>query len=197
MSASHVARRLAPSGLRRAVELRGAALHQILDVVIPDRIRKEMGLTFGSKLIVITDGSNLLLKPMEEPKIETFKKLIDFVSSLTEEEADTKREGLTEEQKAIFDLLRKPELSDPEKKKIKEIAIDLLEELKKDKLKVEQWADKTVTAAAVFNAVSKMLFELLPYPTYQTDEVDLKTNLVYEHLKHQYYGGGLSIYGPY
>jgi antitoxin PrlF len=46
-------------------------------IVIPDRIRKEMGLTFGSKLIVITDGSNLLLKPMEEPKIETFKKLIE------------------------------------------------------------------------------------------------------------------------
>lgn len=46
-------------------------------IVIPDRIRKEMGLTLGSKLIVITDGSNLLLKPMEEPKIETFKKLIE------------------------------------------------------------------------------------------------------------------------
>lgn len=37
---------------------------------------------------------------------ETFKKLIEFVNSLTEEEIDTKREGLTEEQKAIFDLLR-------------------------------------------------------------------------------------------
>jgi type I restriction enzyme R subunit len=128
---------------------------------------------------------------------ETFKKLLEFVGTLTAEEADTKREGLTEEQKAIFDLLRKPELSEPEKKKIKEIAIDLLAELKKDKLKVEQWADKTVTAAAVFNAVSKTLFELLPYPTYQTDEVDLKTNLVFEHLKHQYFGGGVSIYGSY
>jgi antitoxin PrlF len=46
-------------------------------VVIPDQIRKKMGLTTGSKLIVITDGSNLLLKPIEEPKIDVFKKLID------------------------------------------------------------------------------------------------------------------------
>jgi antitoxin PrlF len=46
-------------------------------VVIPDRIRKEMGLTTGSKLMVITDGTNLLLKPVEEPKLEVFKKLIE------------------------------------------------------------------------------------------------------------------------
>ncbi|MGD9201066.1 MAG: AbrB/MazE/SpoVT family DNA-binding domain-containing protein [Chitinispirillia bacterium] len=46
-------------------------------VVIPDQIRKKMGLTTGSKLIVITDGSNILLKPIEEPKIDVFKKLID------------------------------------------------------------------------------------------------------------------------
>lgn len=128
---------------------------------------------------------------------ETFKKLIEFVNSLSEEEARVKREDLTEEQAAIFDILRKQALSEKEKKKVKEIAIELLEELKKEKLKVEQWSEKSVTAAAVFNTVSKTLFETLPYPTYQTDEIDLKTNLVYEHLKHQYFGGGMSIYGQY
>ena len=46
-------------------------------VVIPDKIRKEMGLIPGSKLMVITDGSNLLLKPVEEPKMDVFKKLIE------------------------------------------------------------------------------------------------------------------------
>lgn len=128
---------------------------------------------------------------------ETFKKLIDFINSLTEEEIDTKREGLTDEQKAIFDILRKPNLSKSDKEKIKEIAIELLEELKKDKLKVEQWADKSVTAAAVFNYVNKTLFEILPYPTYETDDIDQKTNMVFTHLKQQYYGGGMSIYGAY
>ncbi len=128
---------------------------------------------------------------------ETFRKLMELVNSYSAEEVETKREGLTDEQKAIFDILRKPNLSETDKKKIKNIAVELLEELKKEKLKVDQWADKTVTAAAVFNTVNKTLFETLPYPTYQTDDVDLKTNLVYEHLKNQYWGAGLSVYGQY
>ena len=45
-------------------------------VVIPDRIRKILGLSVGTKLIVITDGSNLLFKPIEEPKLASFEKLI-------------------------------------------------------------------------------------------------------------------------
>ncbi len=129
---------------------------------------------------------------------ETFRKLIELVNSYSEEEADTKREGLTDEQKAIFDILRHgKKLEEKEKNEIKKISVALLEELKQEKLKVEQWADKSVTAAAVFNTVSKTLFETLPYPTYQTDDIDLKTNLVYEHLKHQYFRGGMSIYGQY
>ena len=129
---------------------------------------------------------------------ETFRKLIELVNSYSEEEADTKREGLTDEQKAIFDILRYGKnLEEKEKNEIKKISVELLDELKKEKLKVEMWADKSVTAAAVFNTVSKTLFEALPYPTYQTDDVDLKTNLIYSHLKQQYFGGGISIYGQY
>jgi len=129
---------------------------------------------------------------------ETFRKLIELVNSYSEEEADTKRDGLTDEQKAIFDILRHgKKLAEKEKKEIKKISIELLDELKKEKLRVDQWADKSVTAAAVFNYVNKTLFEVLPYPTYQTDDIDLRTNLIYEHLKHQYFGGGMSIYGQY
>ena len=45
-------------------------------VVIPDRIRKILGLSTGAKLMVITDGSNLLFKPLEEPKLDSFNKLL-------------------------------------------------------------------------------------------------------------------------
>ena len=45
-------------------------------VVIPDRIRKILGLSTGTKMMVITDGRNLLFKPLEEPKVESFNKLI-------------------------------------------------------------------------------------------------------------------------
>lgn len=129
---------------------------------------------------------------------ETFRKLIELINSYSEEEIDTKREGLTEEQKAIFDILRQgKQLKESEKTEIKKIAIQLLEELKQDKLKVEQWSEKSVTAAAVFNTVNSKLFTTLPYSAYNSDEVSTITNLVFEHLKHQYYGGGVSIYGHY
>lgn len=128
---------------------------------------------------------------------ETFRELLDFQATLSIEELETKREGLTEEQKAIFDLLKKPELTDSDKKKIKDIAVELLEELKKDKLRVEQWYEKYQTSAAVHTTVSNLLHSKLPYPTYQNDDVTIRTNMVYEHLKNQYYGGGISVYGGY
>jgi type I restriction enzyme, R subunit len=130
--------------------------------------------------------------------LETFTKLIELVNSFTNETADTKREGLTDEQKAIFDILRQgKDLQEKDKKKIKEIAIELLAELKKEKLRVDRWADKLEPAGAVYTFVSNILFNHLPHPSYQNDDVDLRTNLVYEHLKNQYYGGGLSVYGQY
>ncbi len=128
---------------------------------------------------------------------QTFKKLIEFVNSLTEEEVRVKREDLTEEQAAIFDIIRKPTLTEKEKNKIKAIAIKLLEELKKEKLRVEQWSEKSVTSAAVFNVVDKTLFEQLPYPTYQNDEIEIRVRMIYDHLQQQYYGSGLSVYGKF
>ena len=45
-------------------------------VVIPNKIRKALGLKPNSKPVVLQDGSNILLKPIEEPKIKDFKNLI-------------------------------------------------------------------------------------------------------------------------
>ncbi len=125
---------------------------------------------------------------------ETFRKLIELINSYSEEEADTKREGLTDEQKAIFDILRHgKKLVEEEKNEIKKISVELLEELKQEKLKVEQWVDKSVTAAAVFNPVSKTLFETLPYPTYQTNDIEyLRTVLAYA-ISSRFYLGYLSV----
>jgi len=45
-------------------------------VVIPTNVRESMKITSGTKLIMFTDGENLLLKPIQLPKFETFKKLL-------------------------------------------------------------------------------------------------------------------------
>jgi AbrB family looped-hinge helix DNA binding protein len=45
-------------------------------VVIPNDIRKQMGLEEGTKLMVFSDGVNLLMKPILPPSAASFKKLI-------------------------------------------------------------------------------------------------------------------------
>ncbi|MBK8448718.1 MAG: type I restriction endonuclease subunit R [Saprospiraceae bacterium] len=54
---------------------------------------------------------------------ETFKKLIEFVNSLTEEEIDTKREGLTEEQKAIFTFSANQIYQSPIKRRLRKLQL--------------------------------------------------------------------------
>lgn len=45
-------------------------------IVIPNNLRKELGITTGVKLVIFTDGSNLLLKPVQAPNLDNFQKLI-------------------------------------------------------------------------------------------------------------------------
>ena len=61
-------------------------------------------------------------EPPVQPKVELIKLL---------EEAETKREGLSDEQKAIFDILRQgKKLEVKEQIEIKRISIEMLDELK-------------------------------------------------------------------
>lgn len=58
---------------------------------------------------------------------ETFRKLIELVNSYSEEQADAKREGLTDEQKAIFDILRQgKKLEEKDKNEIKKYRFNCL-----------------------------------------------------------------------
>ncbi len=45
-------------------------------VVIPNEFRKSLGLTPGTPLAVFTDGSTLLLKPVEVPEAGAFEKIL-------------------------------------------------------------------------------------------------------------------------
>jgi len=44
-------------------------------IVIPGAIRETLGISAGSKLMVMTDGENLLMKPVHPPRLETFREL--------------------------------------------------------------------------------------------------------------------------
>lgn len=64
-------------------------------IVIPSSIRKELGIETGAKLIIFTEGGNLLIKPVRKPKLETFQKLIketkEFVKKNKLKSSDLKK----------------------------------------------------------------------------------------------------------
>lgn len=130
----------------------------------------------------------------DRQRLETvFQELVKLMEGMSEEEQRVKREGLTEEQAAIFDLLLKPQLTEKDKNAIKKIAIELLNQLKAEPLKVDSWADKSTTAADVRKVIGMYLFQYLPTPYTETD-IDNKTQLLFNHLKSNYFGGGRSVY---
>lgn len=53
-----------------------ASLSSKGQIVIPNIIRNQLHLNTGTKLMIMTDGSNILLKPIETPQIDEFNDLI-------------------------------------------------------------------------------------------------------------------------
>ena len=50
-------------------------------IVIPKAIRDKLQISPGVKLMVLSDGTNILLKPIPEPDISEFDELMDAAAS--------------------------------------------------------------------------------------------------------------------
>jgi len=116
---------------------------------------------------------------------KTFEDLLKFYQNLDEEEDRAVREGLTSETLAIYDLLKKPDLSAREIEQLKAIAGSLLETLKQEQLRVENWKDKESTRDAVSQTIFDFLYEDdtgLPADSYTEKDVGEKATEVYQHI---------------
>lgn len=119
---------------------------------------------------------------------KTFEALFRYEQELDDEERRAVREGLDEESLAVFDLLKKSDLTPSDIKRIKAVAIDLLETLKTEKLRINHWRDKEATRDAVRLAIRDYLWnEATGLPeTYSEDEVRDKTEAVFVHVFRAY-----------
>ena len=117
---------------------------------------------------------------------EIFDELVVLLGDLSEESTRAKRENLAEDELTVFDLLVVgKKVSDKEKAKVKEAAQKLLERLKENEFKVDRWAEKTQTSAAVKKVIEDYLFQTLPSPLYDTD-IQIKTDLLFNDFKGRY-----------
>jgi type I restriction enzyme R subunit len=122
-----------------------------------------------------------------------FAQLVTFAQNLNEEEKRGVAESLNEEELALFDILTRPnmKLSRDEKKKVKEVAKELLDTLKVEKL-VLDWRKKQQTRAAVQLTIEHVLDQLPS--VYSPELYQSKCSLIYQHVYDNYYGSGKSIY---
>lgn len=125
---------------------------------------------------------------------ETFRQLIELVRALNEEEARAGREGLTEEELTIFDLLRQgKKLNKSEKEEVKACAKELIAKIDENNKAIHHWPVKESGVAKVAVEVSDTLGSFLPPSAYtedyERDEFDgLITNAV-EYAKDRYWQG--------
>jgi type I restriction enzyme R subunit len=124
---------------------------------------------------------------------EFFDRLVEFAQRLNEEEQRAIAEKLTEEELAVFDILTRPDLSLTEKERqaVKQVARDLLERLKREKL-VLDWRKRQQSRATVRVLIEELIWQL---PKRYTDEMcQQKSAQIYQHVYDNYWGPGRNTY---
>lgn len=128
---------------------------------------------------------------------KTFEALLKLVDDLSAEERRAMEEGLDEETLALFDLLSKP-LSKGDRTTIKKVAAELLETLKAERLRVENWREKESTRDAVKQKIYDFLYDDstgLPESDYSVDDIKVLTENVFRHVYRAYPTVPSPIYG--
>jgi len=121
-----------------------------------------------------------------------FDNLMEFAKTLNEEDQRSIKENLSEEELAIFDLLKQPDLTEKEKNKVKSAAKELLVSLKAGKL-VLDWRKRQQTRANVQLTIQQILDKGLP-SIYTPAVFQNKCERIYEHIYENYFGDGKSVY---
>lgn len=111
-----------------------------------------------------------------------FDDLMAFVDSLKAEEMRAAKEGLTEEELELFDMLKKEKLTKEEEQKVKLAAKNLLHRLKEERPKVliNDWHKDLQTKLQVQAAIKKVLDASLP-ETYDRAIYSTKCDAIYDH----------------
>ena len=116
---------------------------------------------------------------------ETFANLLDLAADLSAEQQRAVKEGLTEDELALFDLLYKPPLRKATRERVKLASKSLFESVTKLIAPLERWTEKEQTKALVEAEILDHLFQVLPSPPFTDEEKQAVAKKVYEHVWQQ------------
>ncbi|MFD3166340.1 type I restriction endonuclease subunit R [Herpetosiphon sp. NSE202] len=112
-----------------------------------------------------------------------FKQLVEFTKDLKAETERHVREGLTESELEIFDILKQPTMSNVDEQKVKLAAKDLLERLRNQQPKVliTDWHKHQQSRMVVENTLEALLDKTLP-DSYNPELFRAKSKEIYQLL---------------
>lgn len=117
---------------------------------------------------------------------KTFNDLMNLAKDMGNEVKRYVREGFTsDEELSVYDLLFKNDLSQNDIKKIKEVAVELLQKVKSKISELDHWTDKQETKAVVDNLIRDTLWDGLP-ESYDEISISHYRQKIYEYLYVRY-----------
>ena len=116
---------------------------------------------------------------------ETFQRLVDLVEELDAEEKRAVEEGLSEDELALFDLLKKDNLATGERERVKQASRGLLDTIKARLSELDRFWEKEQTKAEVKVFILDQVYASLPTPPFTNEEKGAVADEVYAHVWQQ------------
>jgi type I restriction enzyme R subunit len=116
---------------------------------------------------------------------ETFAKVAKLVAEMDEELQRHVREGLSEEELTLFDMLLKENISKADREKLKQASKGLLASLKKHLATMPTWFKNATTQADVQMFILDNIHASLPRPPFTDEEAEALSTKLYEFVFQQ------------
>lgn len=123
---------------------------------------------------------------------ETFRRLLELVQSLDDEQTRAARENLSDDELAMFDLLRRDDLSKTDRERVKQASREMLAEIKARLAELDHFWEKEQTKGEVEAFILDEVYLKLPSPPFTPDEKKLVADSVYAHVWQQAMRGGFT-----
>ena len=116
---------------------------------------------------------------------ETFRRLTELIVELDAEQRRAVEEGLSEDELALFDLLKKENLGKVERERVKQASRDLLNSVKMRLKELNRFWEKEQTKAEVQVFILDEVYASLPTPPFTPEEKETLAAAVYTHVWQQ------------
>ena len=168
----------------KKVRRKATALQDIREIVerkLAEMLaRNPLRMDYQLKYEEIVDGYN-----REKDRVtveETFRRLMELAEELDAEQRRAVEEGLSEEELALFDLLRKDSLGRSERERVKQASRELLASVEELLAGLDRFWEKEQTKAQVEVLIRDKVYASLPTPPFTAEEKEAVANDVYGHI---------------